>query len=463
MSSSVGTKSPGAVGDQQDARFGTIAGSVSLLGFIAGAISTQRFTIPHAYHYAFLVPFVLYVAYSAASQLPKALGCLLSALATITDNGSEVYAETPAPLRYGVCIAVIVELMRQTRWRVDRQSSVVAAFAAGSLVLGTAASVVNGGAVYDQTTMIHDVEVAALLSLGLFKQNTPGIHLGPIMAVAWGCLAGELLNAQFFHSADSVEYMSYHSMKMFAALPILYEMFKRRRLVTALLLVVPTAKVLALFSSRMLILSVGASIVIGLLIALRRRFLSMVAAILALPIASGTWSETVAFAVPTRVAAWLESFSEVGRSAELDAWDQVRLAEHALFFRRAWIEVFCGSGLGSGIKDTEGLLNFVRYGQYAFSREELQTATFFNFHDYWVDFGLRFGLAFVAFVTYRATFFQFARDRAWAGVVLGLVLLNASFSMGGLLLCLALYRLSGASLDEEHSPRTPRPAMEFAS
>ncbi len=82
----------------------------------------------------------------------------------------------------------------------------------------------------------------------------------------------------------------------------------------------------------------------------------------------------------------------------------------------------------------------MRYDQFAFTAVELSTSKYFNFHDFWIDFGLRFGLITIIYLTYKLTVFNMLKGKLWLGVLFGLLLLNTTFATSGILLTALIVR-----------------------
>jgi hypothetical protein len=117
----------------------------------------------------------------------------------------------------------------------------------------------------------------------------------------------------------------------------------------------------------------------------------------------------------------------------LKSLDIVRFTENQLFFSRPMFEVIFGSGLGSGIVDTQGLLGFVEYNDTAYSVEELNNSVYFGLHDYWTDLGLRFGFITAVYILYLVSIKQMLIGRLVCGILFGLLLLNTFFATTGLI------------------------------
>ena len=78
--------------------------------------------------------------------------------------------------------------------------------------------------------------------------------------------------------------------------------------------------------------------------------------------------------------------------AALNLIDPWRYGELQLFFDRNYLSIVFGEGFGSGLYDYNNYLYFADFSQTAYTDRELISGTFYNMHDFWTDYGLRFGL-----------------------------------------------------------------------
>ncbi|WP_271783953.1 hypothetical protein [Aquimarina algiphila] len=116
--------------------------------------------------------------------------------------------------------------------------------------------------------------------------------------------------------------------------------------------------------------------------------------------------------------------------------DPVRFSEAKLFFSQPFYNILFGNGLGTGLFDSNGLLSFVKPDEAAFTREELKSRIFYNFHDIYTDVGLRFGLIFL-FVAYFYIIKGFPKKNVgFFSVMLFIIMTSTFYSMKGLLLVL---------------------------
>ena len=107
--------------------------------------------------------------------------------------------------------------------------------------------------------------------------------------------------------------------------------------------------------------------------------------------------------------------------------------EHKLFFDQDFNILLFGKGLLSGLNDTEGYLSFVKFDQTAFTRKEIITKEFFNFHDPWIDIGLRIGLIPLLIITlkYLSNYYNYFKDNKKKDIFLSsavlILMINAWF------------------------------------
>ena len=136
----------------------------------------------------------------------------------------------------------------------------------------------------------------------------------------------------------------------------------------------------------------------------------------------------------------LLTVSNVSVMELLELLDPIRFSEHVLFFDRSPILVLLGQGLGAGLYDVNGILSFVSFEQTAFTQKELTTGVYFNFHDPWIEFSLRFGLVPVFLLFYKLVIQQILEGRASAAFIFSILLINVTFATSGILLAALIIR-----------------------
>ncbi len=434
--------------------------------FTCGFLAVQRFTLNPVNAAICAVPYVLFIVNMIQGHQRVALSCLVLALFLSVDNGAGVYAETVAPLRYLIYASVIVMLFHLSRWRIRKQSLVLATLLCCGILFGSLSSSLLGGVPIDTATLRRDLMVLFILSVFLLARSSVRLDLQLLYLGSLGYLAGEVLNALIIYK-DFTEYLNYNSLKAFIALPMFYSMMTRKNIIIQTTLVAMTSYIIFLYGSRMITLSLI--------------FLSFVASIIYV-IQSGNGKSLFGFLIAIilitnidlieipsdselfkfKAIAFLFQAIDIIKELEINhvfvLLDPVRFAEHQLFFDRPILQIILGSGLGSGIFDYNGLLGFVTFDQTAFSEDEIISSTYFGFHDFWIDFGLRFGVLPVIYVFFCLTLILMWRKFYVKGVLFGLVLINTTFAASGILLMALLVRLwpEERPLGEANARRQPK-------
>ncbi len=417
--------------------------------FTCGFLAVQRFTLNPVNATICAVPYVLFIVNMIQGHQRVALSCLVLALFLSVDNGAGVYAETVAPLRYLIYASVIVVLFHLSRWRIRKQSLVLATLLCCGILFGSLSSTLLGGVPLDTVTLQRDLMVLFILSVFLLPRNSVRLDLQLLYLGSLGYLVGEVLNALFIYK-DFTEYLNYNSTKAFIALPMLYSIMKKKNIITQTTLAVMTLYVIFLYGSRMITLSLiflsfaafityiiksgNSKSLLGFLIAL-----ILLVKIDSIEIPSD--SELFEFKAIAFLFQVIEIISNSEINQVLVLLDPVRFAEHQLFFDRPISQIILGSGLGSGIYDFNSLLGFVTFDQTAFSENEIISSTYFNFHDFWIDFGLRFGVLPIIYMFFCLTQILMWRKFYIKGMLFGLVLINTTFATSGILLMALLVRL----------------------
>ena len=131
----------------------------------------------------------------------------------------------------------------------------------------------------------------------------------------------------------------------------------------------------------------------------------------------------------------------------IDPW---RFGELQLLFDRNLFSIIFGEGFGSGIFDTKGYLVFADFGQTAYSDKELISGIFYNMHDLWTDYGLRFGLLFITVFLYdviKNIIFSKNRLKTFYAMLILILSLCAFFSSAGIIL-ISIFYLNYMAIDQ---------------
>ncbi len=422
----------------------------SLFIFSCGFLAAQRFNAGSLSPYICLLPFSCFLIQLYCRHKNEALTSLLLTMFMLVDNGADAYSETMPQLRYFVYLSAISSIFIFNTWRIQQQALPLTFLILISLFIGCFVSLF-GDIPVDISTLNRDLQVLVILSAFIFKPDSTKLDFHMIYFGMLGYLAGEFLNGLFFyHQYD--DYMSYNSTKAFIIFPAVYAILANKNLAIRLLLVGLTTYVIFLYGTRMIPLSLAISVIIYLFFKLAKNKSSLIFIVMNLAIVSlfllftflffkflGD-TELIRFKAFSFFLIIFENFNFSSLEILFKTLDPVRFYEHQLFFQRTYLEIFFGSGLGSGIKDMNGLLGFVTFEQTAFSDEEILSSIFFNFHDFWIDFGLRFGLFAVIYLIYVLIFKSMLRGEGVRGILFCIVLVNTTYSMAGILLSALLIR-----------------------
>jgi hypothetical protein len=416
--------------------------------FLCGLISVQRFTLGLAGPMICLVPLLLAFLAGLARAKGVAASCLLLALVFSVDNGGNAYAETPAIIRYLIYVGVFLTLVISSTSRVRVRALIAACLVIAGICAGTLLNVLDGVGVFDAVALRRDAIVLVVMSVFLLARSHLDLDLGLIFAGTLGYLLGEVGNILFFYSLGN-DYLSYNSVKSIAVFPVLYALLREYGRMWQMILAACTLLVIVFYGTRMITLSLLLFVILVPVVkSIRKGTVGIYVALLLAGVLLVMMDVASILGIDAleRIKALsfflilIENFDPSDMLAMFSALDPVRFAEHQLFFSRSAPEVLLGSGLGSGISDSGGVLAFVSYEQTAFSSEEIRTSTYFNLHDFWIDYGLRFGLVPVLLVMLGLSVRQIWLGRPWQGVLFGVLLINTTFATSGLLLTAMLVR-----------------------
>lgn len=420
---------------------------LSLILFASGFLAVQRFTLSPINAVICVIPLGLFTVQMLRGHHQTALTYLVLALFLSIDNGGGAYAETIAPLRYVIYMSAITLLFYLSNWRIRRKPLLLAALLCCGITFG-GVTTAFGTVPIDVATLQRDLIVLLILSAFLTDRNSTKLDFHLLFSGSFGYLLGEVVNALFLYR-DFTEYLSYDSLKAFVVFPIIYAFLTRRNIVIQMALAIPTLYVIFLYGSRMITMSIFALLAAALVISLirSRHGKNMLGFLVTLIVLANFYRiETLADTdfIQFKALSFLVQIQETVEVSDifqvLALLDPVRFAEHQLFFDRPILEVMFGSGIGSGIYDANGALAFVTFDQTAFSEQEIVSSTFYNLHDFWIDFGLRFGLLPLAYIIYMIVFREMLHRRPWHGVLFGVLLLNTTFATSGLLLTALLLK-----------------------
>lgn len=419
---------------------------LSIILFACGFLAVQRLTISPINAYVCVLPMFMFAAQMLREKHESALSCLIVALFLSIDNGGGAYAETIALVRYVIYVAALTMLFYPGTWRIQRKPLLLAILLCAGITFGSIAGL--GGPSIDMATLQRDLTVIFILTSFLVVSRKVKLNAHLVFSGSFGYLIGEVVNALLFYK-DFNDYLSYDSLKAVVVFPLVYAFMTRTNVVSRITLAIFSLYVISLYGTRMIVLSASAILILILVMNLirnRRRQSLLTCFVFLIAIANLEYIEVLADTdlMNFKALGFLLQIQQNVSDSDLyqifSLLDPVRFAEHQLFFERPTYQVVFGNGLGSGLHDVNGELNFVTYDQTAFSVEEINSSNYYNLHDFWIDFGLRFGLFPIVYVVYKVVLQQISNNRPWHGFLFFMLLINTTFATSGILLTALLIR-----------------------
>ncbi|MCZ4336719.1 hypothetical protein [Shewanella colwelliana] len=401
---------------------------------VVAAISAQRFLLPNVYN-LICVYFLFAFWYCFILKKPSTFLYLILSFIFTVDNGGDIYAETPSLIRYAIYLSGL--LFISTSFRFNRIPLMVFLVYTAFLLFITMLNVGN----IEFVTFTRDIFLLYLMLFSLCAKTSSyncdkyaldnyKLCLAIIVFIFFECA-----NSFFFY--DSINgYLNYHSLKAIVLFPSFYFLVREKWLLFYAFVIV-TFFLLVMYVTRMILLTW----ILLIFVVLSRKLISLfdlrrIALICSLMVFSFfvysniTYEFDLSATKATNLFLILLSDSDI--FSILRSLDPVRYAELVILFDRSFFEIIFGSGLGAGVFDKNNIFSFVGVYDTAFSYKELSTHFFYNFHDLWIDIGLRFGLiAVVLFVVYLASLFS-KGDKNLALMVLVLVFCSF-FNTAGLI------------------------------
>jgi hypothetical protein len=429
------------------ARYSNTRYLLNIVLFISGFLAVQRFSAPMASSMIAAIPLVLSAIFIFNKKyLNFSLSCSVLAIIFLVDNGAGVYSETPSIIRYSIYFVAITNLALQTVPVINLSNLFLYNTLIIIILIGALLSQSNLLYFFDYSILKRDLFLLFIFCIFVFKKRNPEIDLDLVYFGTLGFFLGELINILFLYS-DYTEYLSYDTTKMFVLFPAIYSFMTQKSISLSITLTLLGILICFVLGTRMIVISLLALSFIALFCHLLRGsklifFIPLIFFLL--------------FVFPSVNFDFLLNMDSVNRFKSFgfivqiltntDGFELIRIAdparfgEHIIFFDRSWYFIVLGQGLGSGIQDINGVLGFVSFDDTAFSSQELRTGIFFNFHDIWLDLGIRFGLIFVLFVFYKLIFQNFKNKNYAIGIFFGLLAINITFSMSGIILTVLLFR-----------------------
>ena len=371
------------------------------LSIISSIIGAQRFTLPNIYAFACIIPFILSI-YLFTKNRSLCITLIIFSIFLSVDN-SLSYSGTTGSIRYIIYLFGLFLISNSLK--VDRKKL----FQINSfIIILSFISLVNHELVKVEL-LKRDILISLLIILvytqakSNFSQYKINFDFLNMLIVIF--ILAEFINIVFFYNLSKEAYLSFDSTKSLITLPFFYY-FSKKNYIKLIILILFLLPVILNYGTRMIPITLILCLVLYLIFNLSlNRILLISVFIIGISFSAFFNYESLNhlnyFNQFKLIGTFLQSSEAINITGFLKILDPVRYFENKLFFDRGYFSILFGNGIGSGIYDVNNLLGFVFSEQSAFSKEELKNNIFYNFHDSWVDIGLRFGLSFIIFFIYR--------------------------------------------------------------
>ena len=412
-------------------------------------IGTQRLLMPALNAYVCLIPFIIFLYYEVFRvRRPEKIIYLIIAIFLSVDNGGNIYDETPPFIRYPLYISLIYYLASNTtiNFKNTKYYFVYLIFLLLITVLNHEMVNIN--------VLFRDIFIIFLVFIVINKSSRTlsayEFHPNLLNKFLIFYIIFESVNAYLFLDLFFGEYLNYDSTKALIILPSLI-LFSEKKYLKFLLLGLVTLYVLAWYGSRMISLIYALALVMILIRNLSfdketlifLPFVFVIISFLSLYFFNIEFKQTPKIIELIQDILISTSFIDL-----LKILDPIRFYEHVLFFDRNIFNILFGSGLGTGIYDQQNLMGFISGSQTAFSNEELFSKVFYNFHDFHIDFGLRFGFIAIIIVltSLVVNFFKSTSESKYLSTFLICLMFTMFFSTSGLLLITLFYMIMSKAM-----------------
>ena len=369
---------------------------------LGALVATQRSEMPAISSLACLIPLILMVINFKGTSIFWISAIVF--LYTSIDQSLSSGLETPKIIRYSGYIIISFRLYYNLTLSRRMLTVLMAILALGFL----SAAFVQPPIFLDQFTT--DIKVIALLFIPAIAFKAPNVPLalGDLTFILIFAVIGESVNSSSI--GQDAAYSSYNSTKSLILIPIIWALLNKRYALCVLFVLVIVPVVFA-YSTRMILVMLMAYILYHVAKVVSQNLIKALLLVVIAYLFVGNIDRAKQMRVdefygqPSKSAQMVATAVEGLQNPNFDlkeffiTIDKGRSEENALFFDRPLFNIIFGTGLGSGIRDENRVITAGRFDT-AFTESEIQSGEYYNFHDFWVDLGTRFGLVGLGFLLF---------------------------------------------------------------
>ena len=422
--------------------------AINILLFLIAFSAAQRFLLPGLDTLACIVPFIAFIYFKNKNNNQLANSFLVISLFTSIDNGADLYQETASIIRYPIYLSALSILIFNFIPDVQKLRRIfyiisIPIFLTSINFLSQYHPISFNQLTTDFLTLLLILLVFANQKIDSFKLN-----LETLFSFFLFFSFFELVNLFTFFKFDGGGYLSFDSTKSLIVFPAIYALVFFKNIFVRILIFSLVTMVLFGYVTRQIILSFALVCSVYLIKTIYfKDVIGKIAYLIIIILAMISFSNLNVFESFELIKLFQTISVELFKDNFYDGirfLDPARFAEHELFFDRSFIEIFFGKGFGSGIYDYKGYLDFVKYDTFAFTAQELETGYYYNFHDFWIDIPIRFGLVSILILFYIMTFNLIKNPHSetifFYSLLLFVMLTCQFFSTSGLLLISIFFR-----------------------
>ncbi len=415
--------------------------------FLIAALSSQRYLLPDISVLVCLIPLIIGIIYLIENQK---LGntYFIIALFTCVDIGGPgadfglTFKETPSLIRYLIYFIILSVIL--IRYKIDIQKIWTPFLLLIMPTIITLSNFFDINFTINSAILRGDIFVFIMTFLVLTNSNKRIFHFDNRILFFFIIFYGffEIINYLLYYDY-TMGYLNYQSIKSLIVFPLIYSLIFAKSNPIKLILFLCTAIVLVGYTTRMIIVSLILTLLIYYFARINLKSLIAGLAICIIMGISILSRQDQGIEETIKVLAMVQNLISGDNFFEslklIDPW---RFGELQLLFDRDLFSILFGEGFGSGIFDSKGYLIFADFGQTAYSEKELTSGIFYNMHDLWTDYGLRFGLLFIIIFLYdviKNIIFSKNHFKTFYAMLILVLALCAFFSSAGIILITLLY------------------------
>lgn len=430
--------------------------STIIVLFIIAFFSTQRYLFADLYQLTCIIPLIAGLLHQN-KNVPLGNTYLMISLFTFVDIGgggdnirSHNFVETYSIIRYLIYFSILSLIL--IRYKIDIKKFWKPFLLLITPVLITLFNFFDTNFIINSSILRGDIFVFIMTCLVLTNSNANIFLFENKMLFVFLIFFGffEIINYLVFYDF-TMGYLSYQSIKSLIVFPLLYAIVFIKSNIVKFILFLCTGIVLVGYTTRMIIVSLFLTLLIYYASRINlKSFIagSMICIAMSFIILSRQDPEIEeSIKILVMVQNLIIGNNFIDSLKLIDPW---RFGELQLLFDRNLFFILFGEGFGSGIFDSKGYLDFADFGQTAYSEKELISGIFYNMHDLWTDYGLRFGLIFIIVLLcdlIKNIFFSKSLLKTFYAMLIMIAVLCAFFSSAGIILISVLY-LNYMSIDQ---------------